>query len=67
MAEAVGVSRSALVERFSRYLSEPPMVYLTRWRLQLAAQALTSTSRGVAEIPGVRQIKKRRLAPFPSL
>ena len=43
-------SRSALVERFTRYLSEPPMAYLIRWRLQLAARALASTSRGVAEI-----------------
>jgi AraC-like DNA-binding protein len=50
LAEHVGVSRSALVDRFSRYLSEPPMAYLTRWRLQLAAQALTATSRGVADI-----------------
>jgi hypothetical protein len=24
-----GVSRSALVERFGRYLAEPPMAYLT--------------------------------------
>jgi AraC-like DNA-binding protein len=50
LAREVGLSRSALVERFSRYLSEPPMAYLTRWRLQLAAQSLQKTSRGVAEI-----------------
>jgi len=50
LADAVGISRSALVERFTRYLSEPPMTYLTRWRLQLAARALEKTSRGVAEI-----------------
>ena len=50
LAREVGLSRSALVERFSRYLSEPPMAYLTRWRLQLAARALQSTSRSVAEI-----------------
>jgi AraC-like DNA-binding protein len=50
LAKEVGVSRSALVERFSRYLSEPPMAYLTGWRLRLAAQALTTTPRGVAEI-----------------
>ena len=29
---------------------EPPMAYLIRWRLQLAARALGSTSRGVADI-----------------
>jgi AraC-like DNA-binding protein len=50
LAEQVGISRSALVERFTRYLSEPPMTYLTRWRLQLAARTLETTSRGVAEI-----------------
>ncbi len=50
LADEVGISRSALVERFTRYLSEPPMSYLTRWRLQLAARSLEKTSRGVAEI-----------------
>ena len=50
LAETVGVSRSALVERFSRFLSEPPMAYLAGWRLRLAARALTTTPRGVAEI-----------------
>jgi AraC-like DNA-binding protein len=52
LADEVGISRSALVERFSRYLSEPPMTYLTRWRLQLAAESLKATSRGVADIAG---------------
>lgn len=50
LAREVGLSRSALVDRFSRYLSEPPMAYLARWRLQLAARALGSTSHSVAEI-----------------
>ncbi len=50
LADEVGISRSALVDRFTRYLSEPPMAYLTRWRLQLAARSLERTSRGVAEI-----------------
>jgi AraC-like DNA-binding protein len=50
LADEVGISRSALVERFTRYLSEPPMTYLARWRLQLAARSLETTSRGVAEI-----------------
>jgi len=50
LATEVGSSRSAFMERFTRYLAEPPMAYLMRWRLQLAARALGSTSRGVAEI-----------------
>ena len=50
LADEVGISRSALVQRFTRYLSEPPMTYLTRWRLQVAARSLERTARGVAEI-----------------
>ena len=50
LAEEVGISRSALIERFTRFVSEPPMKYLTRWRLQLAARSLKTTSRGVADI-----------------
>lgn len=50
LATEVGASRSTFVERFTRYLAEPPMAYLMRWRLQLAARALGSTSRGVADI-----------------
>ena len=50
LATTVGVSRSALVTRFTRYLSDPPMAYLTGWRLRLGAQALTSSSKGVADV-----------------
>ena len=50
LAKEVGLSRSSLVQRFTKYLSEPPMAYLIHRRLQLAARALTSTSRGIAEI-----------------
>jgi AraC-like DNA-binding protein len=50
LATAVGVSRSALIARFTRYLPDPPMAYLTGWRLRLGAQALTSSSKGVADV-----------------
>src|SRR5690348_440275 len=50
LGSEVGVSRSVLAERFRRYLSETPMSYLARWRLQLGAQLLKSTSRSVADI-----------------
>jgi len=50
LAKEVGVSRSVLAERFRHYLEEPPMAYLTRWRLQLGAQMLASTSYPVAQI-----------------
>jgi AraC-like DNA-binding protein len=50
LARDVGLSRSVLAERFRHYLGEPPMSYLTRWRLQLGAQMLKSSSRSVGEI-----------------
>jgi AraC-like DNA-binding protein len=50
LANQVGISRSVLAQRFRRYLSETPIAYLTRWRMQLGAQMLTSTSAGVAQI-----------------
>jgi AraC-like DNA-binding protein len=50
LAADVGVSRSVLMARFTRYLSDSPMAYLTGWRLRLAAQALTSSPKGVADI-----------------
>jgi AraC-like DNA-binding protein len=52
LASEVGTSRSVLAERFRRYLSETPIAYLTRWRLQLGAQLLKSTSNSVAAIAG---------------
>lgn len=50
LAKEVGVSRSVLAERFRHYIDEPPMAYLTRWRLQLGSQMLSSTSYSVAQI-----------------
>jgi AraC-like DNA-binding protein len=52
LARQVGVSRSVLAARFRHYLGEPPMTYLSRWRLQLGARMLTSTSYSVARISG---------------
>ena len=52
LASSVGVSRSVLAERFRRFLGEPPMTYLFRWRLRLGAQMLGSTAYSVARIAG---------------
>lgn len=52
LAKEAGISRSVLAERFRHYLSEPPMTYLTRWRLQLGAEMLGSTNYSVAQIAG---------------
>jgi len=50
LGQEVGISRSVLADRFRRYLSETPMAYLSRWRLQLGAQLLQSTNNSVAQI-----------------
>jgi AraC-like DNA-binding protein len=40
LADATGVSRAALARRFHQLVGEPPMAYLTSWRLALAADLL---------------------------
>jgi AraC-like DNA-binding protein len=40
LAAATGVSRAALARRFTTLVGEPPMAYLTGWRLTLAADLL---------------------------
>ena len=50
LADRVGLSRSALAERFAALVGVPPAQYLTRWRLQLAADMLRSGRRAVAAI-----------------
>jgi AraC-like DNA-binding protein len=46
----VGLSRSALAERFSEVMGEPIFAFLTRWRLQLAAEFLLTTPRSIESI-----------------
>jgi AraC-like DNA-binding protein len=50
LAHESGVSRSVLTERFTRYIGQAPMAYLTEWRLELGAEALRSTSRSVQRV-----------------
>ena len=52
LAREAGVSRSALTEKFAKYLGVAPMSYLTDWRLELAAESLRTTSRSVLQIAG---------------
>jgi AraC-like DNA-binding protein len=40
LAARTGVSRAALARRFTELVGEPPMTYLTGWRLDLAADLL---------------------------
>jgi AraC-like DNA-binding protein len=50
LAREVGLSRSALHERFMRYVEQAPMQYLASWRMQLGATLLRESSRVVADI-----------------
>ncbi len=50
LARQVAVSRSVLAERFAALVGIPPMAYLARWRMQLAAGLLTGTTASLAEI-----------------
>jgi AraC-like DNA-binding protein len=49
-AKEVGLSRSVLAERFHAYVGTPPMQYLARWRMQLAASLLTGTNATMSEV-----------------
>lgn len=40
LAEHTAVSRSTLAKRFADLVGEPPLTYLTRWRMTLAAELL---------------------------
>jgi AraC-like DNA-binding protein len=46
----VGMSRSAFAERFTSLVGQPPMHYLSLWRMQLAAQHLREGRGSVAQI-----------------
>lgn len=50
LASDVGASRSVLVDRFAHFLHEPPLTYLARWRLQLAARKLQTTRQTVLQV-----------------
>ncbi len=50
LAHEVGLSRSALAERFTQLVGHPPMQYLTNWRMQLAANDLMTGMDTVAAI-----------------
>jgi AraC-like DNA-binding protein len=50
LAHEIGLSRSALAERFARVIGVPPMQYLAQWRMQVAAQNLKTTSISLARV-----------------
>jgi transcriptional regulator GlxA family with amidase domain len=50
LGREVGLSRSALADRFARLIGEPPMRYLARWRIQVAAHQLRTSDMSLARI-----------------
>jgi AraC-like DNA-binding protein len=50
LARKVALSRSALAERFAALVGEPPIQYLMRWRLALAAAALRSGNQAIVRV-----------------
>jgi len=50
LSEDIGLSRSSLHERFMQLIGQPPMQYLTNWRMQLASGLLRDTSAKVMEV-----------------
>lgn len=50
LANEVGVSRATLARQFTRQLREPVITYLTRWRIDLAADLLTGSDLTVESV-----------------
>ncbi len=50
LALEVGMSRSAFAERFTSLIGQPPMHYLTLWRMHVAAQHLREGHSSVSQI-----------------
>jgi AraC-like DNA-binding protein len=49
LAREIGLSRSSFAERFTTYVQMPPMQYLGRWRLQIAARLLEAQNVSIAQ------------------
>ena len=50
LGQEVGLSRSALAERFIRLIGVPPMHYLANWRMQVATEKLRNTNGSLAQV-----------------
>ncbi|HET7668367.1 MAG TPA: AraC family transcriptional regulator, partial [Mycobacterium sp.] len=50
LAAAVGSSRAVFAGRFTEQVGEPPIAFLTNWRLALAADLLRSTQSTIAAV-----------------
>jgi AraC-like DNA-binding protein len=52
LAQTAALSRSAFAERFADYVGQPPMQYLTNWRMQLATNYLRTANESISSIAG---------------
>ncbi|MBW0117963.1 AraC family transcriptional regulator [Pseudonocardia abyssalis] len=50
LADRTGVSRSTLAKRFAEQVGEPPLTYLTRWRMTLAADLMAEGEATLTEV-----------------
>ncbi|WKX71107.1 AraC family transcriptional regulator [Streptomyces sp. XD-27] len=50
LADRAGVSRTTLAKRFHDLVGEPPLAYLTQWRMALAADLLAEPAATVASV-----------------
>jgi AraC-like DNA-binding protein len=50
LGKEVGLSRSALADRFAAVMGETPIRYLARWRLQVAAHLLRTSDAAMAQV-----------------
>ena len=50
LAKEVGLSRSVLAERFADLVGIPPILYLAKWRMQLASGLLSAGNGNMAHI-----------------
>jgi AraC-like DNA-binding protein len=50
LAREAGVSRSVLADRFMHFVGQPPMRYLARWRMQVAARRLADGGATVSKV-----------------
>jgi len=53
LAREAGASRTVLAERFVHFVGTPPMQYLSRWRMQIAASLLCDGQANLARIAEV--------------
>ena len=50
LGREVGLSRSALADRFIRLIGVPPMHYLGKWRMQVAGEKLRGTNASLGQV-----------------